>query len=215
MSKPVVLLPARRIPTSYKKGDPKVVTPTHPPKGGAKGGQPAVGGSGAGAEDLQQKLLALPEDQRQQVIEGVLAAQMLAGPEKTRELDLWGEAVADALLAVLGDAAYGRLVIKQAVATRSAWTPVKRLAEAVGLLDLPPARLLSAFHLLAEMVVRYARQTRAPLTPKLVANCCQNITALFEQSFPGYLRSGLAMLPFNMRAGVEHKMPRVRVRLTA
>lgn len=62
--------------------------------------------------------------------------------------------------------------------------------------QLKVAERQSVYALLAQMVVTQAqaisRNGYAPLGPKLVANCSQNIAGLFDQNFPGYLRAGLA-----------------------
>lgn len=202
-----LLAPARRVPTTYpKKQDKEKAAPA------AEGGPlstPLRGVRGAPAtgegveERLTRELLALDDSSRERVLSAVLAAQALQGPQKTRELELWTDAVAEALVQALGGpgvAAFAPMVIKQTVGTRAAYGPVKRLCETIGLHRLTPARQMSAYRLLARLLIGYARQTKVPLSPKLLANCCANIAAVFEEQFPGYIQSGLGMLPFNLEA---------------
>ena len=54
----------------------------------------------------------------------------------------------------------------------------------------------SVYNLLADLVVRHAHgismRSAAPLSPKLVANCSNNVASIFDKAFPGYVRAGLA-----------------------
>lgn len=64
------------------------------------------------------------------------------------------------------------------------------------LADLEVRQRQSFYGLLARLLVKHAhsiaRHTGAPLSPRLVANCASAVAGIFESSFPGYLKAGLA-----------------------
>jgi hypothetical protein len=72
------------------------------------------------------------------------------------------------------------------------------------LLDLPVLERQQAYNLVAELLVQYAkvaaRRSGAPMSPKLVANCSQNVAGVFDSAFPGYAASGLARMVVRARA---------------
>lgn len=118
-----------------------------------------------------------------------------------RELNLWSVAVHSALNQALGDEArgdVGLIIVRRQVGARSAWRPVVEFMRSGKLDKLSLAERQSAYDLLAKMVVAHARsvarRSGAPLGPKLVGSCAASVRGLFDASFPGYLRSGLAPL---------------------
>lgn len=200
---PVVLVPVRNVRQSYsKKQAPVKRAPHHPSIEGV--GVPGLGSGGLNSthQDIEDVLMKLTKAERDALINSVLAKDLLQ-VDQSREVDLWSQAVYEALVESLGGVAvvdYGPAIIKRLMASRSTWQPVQRLASAIGLLDMKPGDLLQAFKLLADLLVDYARaaarKSKVPMTPKLVASCAVNIVPVFESNFPGYLQSGLAMIPF-------------------
>jgi hypothetical protein len=63
--------------------------------------------------------------------------------------------------------------------------------------------------MLAKLVIENARwisrKAGIPLTAKLVANCATNVSAIFDQSFPGYLESGLTHLIAKQLTGPRYE----------
>jgi hypothetical protein len=139
--------------------------------------------------ELKQHLdciaLVLQERQRPSKNDRDLCSFADAVHEKTAEL-LAGS--------VAGNA--GPLAVRQIFQTPAVWGPILAFLERSGYLALKPAEKTVVYRFLAELVVRHAytvsRKSRAPLSPKLVASCSGNLGGLFERSFPGYLRNGLA-----------------------
>lgn len=116
-----------------------------------------------------------------------------------RELNMWTEAIHDALQEALGSSAgadVGFLVVRRTVGARSAWAPVTEFMELSRLSELTVTEKRQAYRLLAQLLVDHARfvarKSGAPLGPKLVGSCAGSIRGVFENSFPGYLQAGLA-----------------------
>lgn len=118
-----------------------------------------------------------------------------------RDLDMWAQAVYAALVQAVGTeagAGQGPAIIKRSLGLPAAWAPVNSFMEASKLRSLTVTERQSVYALLAKMVVQNARfisrKTGAPIGAKLVANCATHVASLFDNSFPGYAASGLALI---------------------
>lgn len=121
-------------------------------------------------------------------------------PDKQdRDLGIFADAVYTKINEVLGGAITGNvgpLSIRQLFQSAETWGPILAFLEQAGYLTMTPAEKVAVYGYLAELVVRHAytvsKRSRAPMSPKLVANCSGNLGGLFEREFPGYLRRGHA-----------------------
>lgn len=118
-----------------------------------------------------------------------------------RDLDLWATAVYWALVAANGGSAGavpGPAIVKRALSAAGGWGYVRGFMADAKFDTLAVPERQAVYKMLADLVVTQAqgisRNSHAPLGPKLVANCSQNIAGLFDQNFPGYLRAGLALV---------------------
>ncbi len=153
-------------------------------------------------------------------VEGLLAAaeQLNAADRKTllahlalneqtssqgsgRDLDMWAQAVYEALVQAVGTeagAGQGPALVKRSLGLPAAWAPVVAFMEASKLRSLTVTERQSVYALLAKMVVQNARfisrKSGAPLSAKLVGNCATHVASLFDNAFPGYVSSGLALI---------------------
>lgn len=116
------------------------------------------------------------------------------------DLELWSEAVHEALEDALGasdGAGHGPQVVRRVVGLPANWGPVEEFFASSGLSRLEHANeRLAAFRTVAGLVVAQARKTARyadiPLGPKLVGTTSQAVAGIFDNAFPGYVRSGLA-----------------------
>ena len=139
-------------------------------------------------------------DQKELLARISLLTQTLPASE-ARDSDMWATAVYQALTAVVGgggEGMAGPLAIKRVVTVPGAWGPVRSFMAASKMNSLTVSNRQSVYMMLAKLVVENARtvsrKAGIPLSAKLVANCSSNITGIFDQSFPGYLSSGLALM---------------------
>jgi hypothetical protein len=107
----------------------------------------------------------------------------------------------NSLVSIIGGqagAAHGIMLVKRSLAISSSWGPVAEFMSAAGFDRLEVSKRQSVYYMLADLLVKYAsslsRKLKVPLTPKLVANCAQQIAAVFDTAFPGYVAAGLAPL---------------------
>lgn len=141
-----------------------------------------------------------PSQQKELLARLSLTNQTLASGE-VRDVDMWATALHDSLVSSVGgsgEGVAGPAVIKRLVASPSAWGPVSSFMKASTLAELNVTERQAAYMMLARLVIDNARgvakHSRIPLTTKMVINCSSNITGIFQQSFPGYIESGLAKL---------------------
>lgn len=175
---------------------------THPPTpplplGGGEGGG-ELPQHGAVAE-IKKLAASLDPAARKQLLAELSLAASDADTGDVRDLDMWVQAVYWALVDANGGSAGavpGPAIVKRALASSGGWSNVRGFMADAKFDQLKVAERQSVYALLAQMVVTQAqaiaRNGYAPLGPKLVANCSQNIAGLFDQNFPGYLRAGLA-----------------------
>lgn len=143
--------------------------------------------------------------ERKQVLDHLALQSISTKTDHDRDIAMWSVSVHRALLATLGGldmAAQGVLVVKRLLSPTAIWRPVADLATALGMEKLPVSERQYAFDVLAQVLMRYAQEAShrsgAPLTIKLVVNCCGNIGAAFDGAFPGYISGGVGPLLFNM-----------------
>lgn len=158
------------------------------------------------ADDRVQCLLAdfrkLNGNERRQAL-ALMSLEVQRGTKAASgNLELWTEAVHEALEAALGKsdgAGHGPQVVRRVLALPANWAPVEEFLTSSGLADLPHANeRLVAFRNIARLVVArakaVARHADIPLGPKLVGNVCHDVAGIFDNSFPGYVRAGLARM---------------------
>lgn len=136
--------------------------------------------------------------------------QRKASPDEQRDVDLWSEAVHEALQGALGPssgAGHGPQVVRGIVGAPGPWAPVEEFVRQANVLDKPPAERLAVYRTLAYLLVKRCRTVAAradiPLTPKLVAQNAQHIAGIFDNAFPGYLRAGLINVVVRRVCGVK------------
>lgn len=189
-------------------GVEKRVPPIPPSKeGGRIGGSfPAAGKAGKEKKkaedvgDLLVRILGLPKDKRKELLARVSLAEA-SGSGKTRDVDMWSDAVYTALVRVLGgpDAVgVGPLPLRRLLGARSSWSAVEQFMESSRAMGLKVPHRLAVYHMLAGLLVsdarRRARFAGVPMTARFVANAAPNIAAVFDAAFPGYAAAGLAPL---------------------
>jgi len=149
---------------------------------------------------LDQAAKLAPELRKEFLARLALNAQTLPSGE-TRDVDMWAGAVYDAIVAANGGedgGLVGPAQIKRSLAVPASWSSVATFMKTSRLDQLTVTERQSIYVMLASLVVgsarSVARKARIPLSGKLVANCATNVASIFDQSFPGYLESGLALL---------------------
>jgi len=127
-----------------------------------------------------------------------LEAQKLTG-KADRDLDLWATSVYEAYTRAFGgsgEAGQGPLVFKRVLSPSNNWAPVADFMASSGLAAATVVKRQAVYRMLAHLVVARAKQvaahTRAPVSPKFVANVAHDVRAIFDAEFPGYLAAGLA-----------------------
>lgn len=177
----------------------------YPPNGGVIYPTPQPGTEQANKEARVTVILGLAEElspaQRKELLAKLALDESHAQIEKVRDVEMWSQAVTEALQTTGGPAGIsgaGPAVIKRTVGSYAAWAPVANFMETSKLGNLTVTERQSVYMLLASMVVENARRiayrSGIPLSAKLVGNCSGNISGLFDNAFPGYLESGLAMI---------------------
>lgn len=158
---------------------------------------------GTGTVELQNLLNLAdqlkPKDRKELLDRLALQHGLEVAPTASdRDLNMWSEAVHCALEESLGGemgAGVGVLAIRRLVGARSAWAPVSEFMRTSKLSDLTVMERQSCYGMLAKLLVdhaRYvARQSGAPLGPKLVSSCAGSIRGIVDRAFPGYLAAGL------------------------
>lgn len=168
------------------------------------------GGGEGGAVDEKKKISlddllilanGLPKSERKQLLATLALDSQLTESSGTRDPDMWSRAVYDGLVAATGGqdgGVVGPAVVKRLVATPAAFRPVASFMETSKMATLTVTERQSIYGALAKLVIEnaraIARRSNIPLSPKLVSNCATNITGIFDQSFPGYLANGLALI---------------------
>lgn len=153
-------------------------------------------------DELLNQARQLTAKERQELLDQLsLVNKISKSADQDRDLDMWVVAVHTALVdvsATSDGSAYGKLLIKQLLATSQAWRPIEDFMRQSRLNELKVVERASVYHMLADLLVKHAskvaERSGAPLGPKLVGNCTSGIASVFDQAFPGYLRAGLAKI---------------------
>lgn len=118
-----------------------------------------------------------------------------------RDSDMWANAVYDGLVIALGgsgEGVPGPATVRRLLASPSAWGPVASFMRAARFDTLKVTERQAVYQMLAKLVIQNAKQNARhhgiPLSVKFVGSCSANISGIFDQSFPGYLASGLALI---------------------
>lgn len=159
-----------------------------------------AGPSSNSVADLMTSASALSAADKKELLARLsLDVSGLDGQE--RDQDMWAGSVYEALVAHAGGTgreSVGPMVIKRLVTPPSAWRPVADFMASSRLDTLTVVERKSFYTLLARLVVAYAAEVNqrsgAPLTAKLVVSCSANVRAVFDNSFPGYVANGLAVV---------------------
>lgn len=162
-------------------------------EGGGEGVTPGV------VSEIKKLTATLNPSQRATLLAELSLQATQSDNGSIRDLDMWSQSVYAALVGANGGLAGGvpgPAVVKRSLASSGTWSIVRGFMSDSKLDLLKVTERQSVYDMLAQMVVKNAvyvsRKSGAPLSPKLVANCSTNVASLFEQSFPGYVRSGLA-----------------------
>lgn len=154
-----------------------------------------------GANSMNIQTMSLVELKKQLDALALVYQERQKPGSQDRDVGLFSDAVhqkLDELLAGNITGNVGPLAIRELFRVPGTWGPILAFLERTGYVALPPAEKAVIYGFLADLVVRHAysvsRRSRAPMSPKLVANCSGNLGSLFDREFPGYLRAGLAKL---------------------
>lgn len=179
-----------------------------PPKGGIYISTPNPGTAGAGKDTKPPALDKVVElagqltaQERKQLLATLALSANAADAGKIRDVDMWTQAVYDDLQGAGGlgsSGVQGPMVVKRALTAPSAWGAVSEFMRISKLESLKVTERQSIYGLLAKLVVddaiQVTRKTGTPMSARLVGNCSTRVAGLFDNAFPGYLASGLALI---------------------
>lgn len=159
----------------------------------------AQANSAATIDQLLEQLAALsPTDQKVFLDRAAANRLLVAEKPADREIGMWSVAVYEAYCAAVGvggAAGVGPLVVRRLLGASTPWSAVQSFMTSSRLHELPVTDRQAVYVLLADLLVRHtrslARHVGAPFSPKLLASCTSNISALFDEQFPGYVEAGL------------------------
>lgn len=143
----------------------------------------------------------LSSTEKKQLLAKLALQAQINGKGDGRDLDMWALAVYDALASSIGSGGggvQGVASVKRVLSAPNAWGPVAGFMESTKLDQLTVTERQSVYAMLAKLAVKRARAVanhgNIPMSAKLVGTCSSNLAGLFDQAFPGYLASGLALL---------------------
>lgn len=217
MKRVMLVRPARSHPV-YVKDQTKqsgLSTPSpSPSKEGRRGWgntQPQATEQKKSVEELILLANLLTPSERKELLARLALTSQTLPIEQTRDVDMWAQAVYEALVAAVGyegEGVQGPALVKRSVGNPAAWGPVSNFMKASKLDGLKVTERQAVYLMLAKLVVSnargVARHADIPLSAKLVGTCSSNITGIFEQSFPGYLQSGLVLMVARRLTGPVH-----------
>lgn len=150
---------------------------------------------------------------RKTLLARLALAEQTAKQGTGRDLDMWAQAVYEALVQAVGTeagAGQGPALLKRSLGLPAAWAPVVAFMEASKLRGLTVTERQSVYALLAKMVIQNARfisrKSGAPMSAKLVSNCATHVASLFDNAFPGYVASGLALMVARQLTGPKYSL---------
>lgn len=181
--------------------------------GGAQGGAYTHAKGPVQVSDLLSLAQTLTAADRLALLDQLaLQNQMAAKAAASPDLDMWAEGVRMALDDAIGGAEgqYGALLVKRLLAPSASWRPVEAFMASSKLGGgLQRTERMAVYYMLARLLVddaeRACEWTGAPLSAKVVAQRTDRLAGVFEQSFPGYLASGLAPLVARQMLGTVTK----------
>ena len=118
---------------------------------------------------------------------------------QNRDLEAWCASVHAELSKELGtDRAYGLMQVRKALSEPEHWEPVEAFMEAANFDQYTSAQRRAMYMLLAEMVLDRAyedtKRFGGTVTLLAIGRCTVDLVRIFDDAFPGYLRSGLAFM---------------------
>lgn len=142
----------------------------------------------------------LGKKEQKQVLD-YLSLQSLQKTDKDlRDVDMWINSLYQVCqnMKNVMQIGFSPAMLKQQAGSGQAWQPVSEFMEDSGLMTLKVVERQSVYRMLAGLVVENAqkvsRNADLALSAKLLANCASNVASLFDNEFPGYLQSGLALM---------------------
>ena len=200
--------PLRSVSSTYVKPKSKISgnnppTPDPSLEGQVGGGLPSsvLATEKDEVEELVAKAKQLSPSKFKQLLAKLALANQNTSEHSDRDVDMWASAVHDRLCMAVGgsgEGVAGPAVIKRVVGSPTSFGAVQSFMRLSKLAELTVTERQAAYSILAKLVIDHARyvsrESHVPMSPKLVSNCSTNITGIFQQSFPGYVESGLAKL---------------------
>lgn len=152
-------------------------------------------------DDLLDQVQHLSLVDRKTLLAKLALSDGLSKTGEGRDLDMWSLALYEALGDVAGKQGIsvpGQALIKRLGGVPSAWAPVQTFLRQGKLLDLSVGERQSVYYMLARLLTehsaRLSHHLGIPLSAKFVVGQAQHLASIFEQSFPGYMASGLVPL---------------------
>ena len=153
------------------------------------------------ADHILDLMAKLSPTERKQILAKLALTTQLDQNHGDRDRSMWATAVYNELARLqsgVGGGLGGPAVIKRVVASPSAFEPVNQFMEASKLSELTVTERQAAYNTLAGLVIAnchyVARKSGIPMSAKLVGSVATNVAGIFDQSFPGYVASGLAKI---------------------
>lgn len=151
-------------------------------------------------DEVLDHAMKLDRKQAKQLLDQLaLRMQMTDKSLHNRDLEAWVSCVHNELNRELGaENSYGIMQVRKALGEPECWRPVEAFMAAAGMESRTSAERRAMYMLLAELLIEHTRyETRRMkfgLVLSSVARYVVDLVAIFDDAFPGYLRSGLAFM---------------------
>jgi hypothetical protein len=175
--------------------------PSLPPKGG-EGGPfifPFDASNEKHVKDLKSLLQKLPPNLKKEVSDFLLLDLVVKSKDTDRELDLWINSVLFHLRAILPSTS--TRIMRNTPAYKLFVDSHKDLIAFTMTSDVPTLTIYqrgALYNILAEMLVKHcsalSKKHKFPLSLKYVLQSSSLVAGLFDNAYPGYLRSGMLLL---------------------
>lgn len=153
---------------------------------------------GMTVEQLVEEASKLPDSDRKRLLDQLALMSYNSRRKASRDLDLWATAVHGSLRRKCSGGGYGLLLVKQTLSQSGYWGPVQEFMESAGFAANSVQERGAVYSLLGDLVVdemlRVCRHKALTPTLKMVANITVNVSAVWEDQFPGYIACGLAQM---------------------